>query len=147
MMSLLLSNQECWRGDKLNCISFKKRSVIFLPAANNAGKRILNRKEKRKSTCLTGSANFFWRACISKLLSSVYSCLRLVKDFMKILWSAGGWMRLNIVKPKNGLATSSNTAKYKYMPTDLNIWFWAFNIIIDYKYHAKFNNNRLQIVW
>jgi hypothetical protein len=47
---------------------------------------------------------------MSNLLSLTYSSFLFVNDFTKMLASEGGFKRLNMLKPRNGLATKNNTA-------------------------------------
>ena len=121
MMSLPLSNQAGSFWERLYWSLRRKRLFILMPARKIAGKIMLKRKEKRKINCSTGSANFFWIAAALNLLFSGSSSLRLVNAFTKMFSTAGGCIRLNMVKPKNGFATNSNTARLKIILAEVSL--------------------------
>jgi hypothetical protein len=127
---VLLSSQVCSSQERADRILFNKPIVMDIPAAKTAGKSIFRKYKKRKKNTLAGSASFFSKVLKSLLLSSEYSCLRLLKALTKIFSSAGGWLRLNIPNPKKGFATNNNTAKQKYILAVLyNCMFISKDII------------------
>ena len=117
---MLLSSQVCLSSERSDRILFNKPVVIAIPAAKTAGKSIFRKYKKRNKNSLAGSASFFNTVLKSLLLSSEYSCLRLLKTLTNIFSSAGGCTRLNMLKPRKGFATNSNTAKHKYILAVLN---------------------------
>ena len=120
-------------------------SAFFADAIlNRPGNKISRKWQKRRPKIKPGLANFSWIVLKLKLLSSEYSCLRLVNTFTKIFSSPGGCNRLNIVKPKNGLATNNNTANQKYILAFL-YWYMLSQIKISCNCATKFNRKSSQI--
>ena len=119
IVRLQLSRYGGCAGNRLSCSLRNKRLDEFF-AANAKGKIIPNSIAKCNKTKPSGSANFFWTKVESKLLSSTYSCLRLVNAFTQIVKCFKWLMFARELKPINGLATNISTAKQKRTIADLN---------------------------